>query len=244
MKKIHHIIIAGIVLLTANLAFSEEFKFTGQVRQRAEFDNKDFDSGSNASNTNYLRTRLGFLFAPEDDLGIFIQLQDSRGFGEETSTLDGSAGNFDMHQAYVRVYNIFNQPLTLKLGRFEAAFGNQRLIGAVGWSNIGRSFDGGVLTHETDKLKTDFFGFDEELKTTYGIYSNYKAPFCESIDGFVILEDHQVDDELRRYTAGLFLKGKLDNAHYEAEFAYQGGTFNLGTAESDIAAMMFGVNMG
>jgi hypothetical protein len=64
---------------------------------------------------------------------LFVQLQDSRQFGEETSTLaDGSADNIDFHQADLKLDQLSSARLSLTLGRQELAYVGQRLIGAVG----------------------------------------------------------------------------------------------------------------
>jgi len=52
--------------------------------------------------------------------------------------MDGSADSFDLHQGFVTINNFFNFPVTLKLGRYEVIYGPQRLMGAVGWHNVGR----------------------------------------------------------------------------------------------------------
>ena len=58
-----------------------------------------------------------------------------------------------LHQAYFSVNKLFDLPLNLKLGRMELSYGPQRLIGAVGWHNVGRSFDGGILQLNTEKVR-------------------------------------------------------------------------------------------
>jgi hypothetical protein len=68
---------------------------------------------------------------------LFVQLQDSRQFREETSTLaDGSADNIDFHQADLKLDQLSSAPLSLTLWRQELAYGGQRLIGAVGYHNL------------------------------------------------------------------------------------------------------------
>ncbi|HSJ07338.1 MAG TPA: alginate export family protein, partial [Longimicrobiales bacterium] len=73
---------------------------------------------------------------------LLVQMQDSRTFGEEASTLDGSANQFDMHQAWLQYrVDVGRHALSARVGRQEVVLGNERLVGAVGWSNVGRSFD-------------------------------------------------------------------------------------------------------
>lgn len=212
-------------------------------------DNRDFNSDTKFDNVNYLRTRLGFSFYPEDNLGVFIQVQDSREFGEEATTLDGDADMLDLHQAYLKISNILELPIYLKLGRFEAVYGNERLIGAVGWSNIGRSFDGGILTYKREKFSVDMFNFKENEagqpgdnldKNVYGFYSSFQTPCCEKFDIFFIFVDDKYYTDMKQYTTGFYNKGRVGNFSFETEFAYQSGEVYNG----DISAMMFGANAG
>jgi hypothetical protein len=50
-------------------------------------------------------------------------------------------GMVDLHQAYVTVGNHKEFPVSLKLGRQELSYGDERLVGAFAWNNIGRVFD-------------------------------------------------------------------------------------------------------
>ena len=153
------IVIVGIIGVLA--AESNPLKFSGQVRQRYEMVNKDFSDTTGFNNKNYLRTRFAVTYKSEDVM-TFVQLQDTRIFGTETSTLkDGTADALDVHQAYFKLNHLFGMPLSAKVGRFEAVYGPQRLIGSVGWHNIGRSFDGVVFNYTTKFSNVDFFNYKQ-----------------------------------------------------------------------------------
>jgi len=44
----------------------------------------------------------------------------------------------DLHQAYVTLGNHKEFPLSIKVGRQELSYGEERLVGAFAWNNIGR----------------------------------------------------------------------------------------------------------
>lgn len=137
-------------------AQTEAISIGGQFRLRSEFDNKDFSSSREASLAHLLRTRISVVVHKIEGVSLMIQLQDSRTFGEETSTLtDGSADRLDFHQAYLKVSGVGGLPFSVSLGRQELIYGNQRLIGAVGWHNVGRAFDGAVLSYKTGNIRID-----------------------------------------------------------------------------------------
>ncbi len=73
------------------------------------------------------------------------------GSGPESDTID-------LHQAYVTIGNHKEFPLSIKAGRQEMIYGEERLIGAFGWNNVGRVFDGVKLRLQTEWFAADVFG--------------------------------------------------------------------------------------
>lgn len=73
-----------------------------------------------------------------------------QGDGPESDTLD-------LHQAYVTLGNHKEFPVSLKLGRQELSYGEERLIGAFGWNNIGRVFDAAKARWQNAWFAADIF---------------------------------------------------------------------------------------
>ena len=48
-------------------------------------------------------------------------------------------------------------PLSLKVGRQELSYGDERLVGAFDWNNIGRVFDAAKLRWQNPWFGADFF---------------------------------------------------------------------------------------
>jgi hypothetical protein len=69
-----------------------------------------------------------------------------------------SDGPADLHQGYVTIGNHKEFPVSLKLGRQELAFGDERIIGAFAWNNIGRVFDAAKVRWQNSWFSADFFG--------------------------------------------------------------------------------------
>lgn len=63
----------------------------------------------------------------------------------------------DLHQAYFSLGNHKEFPLSLKVGRQELSYGEERLVGAFGWNNIGRVFDAAKARWQNDWFWADFF---------------------------------------------------------------------------------------
>jgi hypothetical protein len=67
------------------------------------------------------------------------------------------ADDFDLHQAYVVIGNHKEFPISLKVGRQEMIYGDERLIGAFGWNNIGRVFDAAKIRWQNPWFGVDVF---------------------------------------------------------------------------------------
>ena len=109
----------------------------GEVRTRSEWDRP---IGANPSDFfTLMRSRLGVRITASPNALIVMEAQDSRVLGDVSATARQS---FDLHQGYLQLTNNFgNAKLVVRAGRQEIALANERLVGAVGWSNFGRSFD-------------------------------------------------------------------------------------------------------
>jgi hypothetical protein len=73
-------------------------------------------------------------------LGGVVQMQDSRRFGSEPTTV-ADLHNVDLHQGYLELRPLGSEALRLQAGRLELAYGAERLIGTASWDNVARSFD-------------------------------------------------------------------------------------------------------
>jgi hypothetical protein len=104
-----------------------------------------------------LRTRVHAGYAPTDWLTIFGEGQNSSSTGDKRNPNPQSNGPFDLHQGYVRLGGAKDLPLSLKVGRQELSYGDERLIGAYDWDNIGRAFDAAKLRYEASAFWVDAF---------------------------------------------------------------------------------------
>jgi len=249
IKKFVTLLVCLLFLPIVILFSQENININGQIRYRFERTKKGFDKETHATNNNYLRTRINLFYQPTSNLNAFFQLQDSRIFGEENNTLDGSARRLDMHQVYLNIDSLFQIPLSLQLGRFEAAYGNERLIGAVGWHNVGRSFDGGTLVYKSDLGSIDLFSF--QIKNKYqtihkkdlfflGIWGNLKLTDYLKTDFYILKRKEPGCYNLNEHTLGLNISGNFGNLKAIMEAAYQTGRLD---SLRDISASLLAINL-
>jgi hypothetical protein len=149
---------------------------------------------------------------------------------------DGSADNIDIHQAYIKLDQVFAQPISITVGRQEIVFGGQRLVGSVGWHNFGRSFDA-VKVRLGKPAYVDLFNAQlvngAHDRYFFGFYGHIPVENRASLGLYGLFE---VDDspgaaELKRRTLGVYSKGRFApttaGLSYEFESAFQRGTRGL-----------------
>ena len=213
---------------------------------RTEMDDRDFNANTGKNTYTYLRTRFSANMRPKDNLSAFIQIQDSRVYGSEPSTL-GSTANVDLHQAYFSYAH--GNRLQVTIGRMEINWGDQRLIGAVGWSNVGRSLDaitGGLKFSDKASMTVLAAKLEEAslpaaaATPALALNPSDKADqeliaarlildlkdYFKTMPYFISMRDHTVSnaaDLLNLYTFGTYVFGQAANWTYKAEVAYQYG---------------------
>ncbi|MFA9461615.1 alginate export family protein [Thiohalorhabdus methylotrophus] len=109
--------------------------------------------------TNY-RARVNLDFRFGDDLRVFLQPQKVGIFGDNDTgaavDLNKTPANQSLHQAYLD-WDL-SEALSLRLGRFEQALADHRLIGNFVWSQRGRSFDGARLRWSSGSHAVSAYG--------------------------------------------------------------------------------------
>ena len=143
------------------------FTFDVQERVRWEIRENNYDFNANIralTDDNWLlnRFRIGLAIKPTDWLKIYAQTQDSREYlsdRQDFPNVLGAEGDdaFDLRQGYLEFGNAKAFPLTLKIGRQILSYGDERLIGASDWTNLGRTFDAVKLRWEQPKWWVEGF---------------------------------------------------------------------------------------
>lgn len=102
------------------------------------------------------RARLGLQAAWADRFGILLEFQDVRPWGAEGTTAR-TVPLTGMHQAFADLW--ICPGFEVRVGRQELAYGEERLLGGLDWSQHGRAFDGafGRISPDT-RLTIDLFG--------------------------------------------------------------------------------------
>ncbi len=148
--------ISGVCLTPFVLWAQTPLEISGELRNRSEYrQNADFDSQLGDEQVFVLqRLRLGLHWRLPSHLEAFVQLQDSRLWGEAGSTTQ-PLSNADVYQAYFELRQLAGKPLSLRLGRQELNLGSRRLVAAPDWGNTGRAFEAARLLYRPNNLALD-----------------------------------------------------------------------------------------
>ncbi|MEW6774782.1 MAG: alginate export family protein [Bdellovibrionota bacterium] len=150
-------------------------RFTLGIQARSRFEGRfNYDRDSDVGDKDgfvLLRARLHALARATEDVKAFVQIQGSQVYGGVATdpavfgpgnSLDSNTDVLDnegvsIHQAYAELTCGDCLNFSLRLGRQEMRFGDERLVGALDWVNRARSFDGVSLLHTTKPHKTQIF---------------------------------------------------------------------------------------
>lgn len=179
MKK--SIVLSGILLFVMVLFANELFaqlKLTGEFRPRTEYRHgyKTLsETGADAAFFTSQRTRFN-VFYKGDNFKVGFSLQDVRTWGgvKQLNTTDDYLA---VHEAWAQYY--FTKGFSVKVGRQEVAYDDQRIFGSVGWAQQARSHDVAIFKFVDKNFKLDAgFAYNQDKENLFGTYynlNNYKA---------------------------------------------------------------------
>ncbi len=179
MQKIYSSSKLCLLIVLSTLSLKAQFVINGEFRPRFEYRHgyqTMADSGASAGVFINQRTRLniGYTF---QKLKTYISIQDVRTWGSQ-SQQNTTDGLMSIHEAWAE-YN-FTKMFSVKAGRMEVVYDDQRMFGNSDWTQQGRSQDM-LLLKFNDSTFTAHAGFafnqdkDQSSTTLYSISSNYKA---------------------------------------------------------------------
>jgi hypothetical protein len=215
----------------------------GEIRLRFEMgDNNLFSFRRETDTLIRQRARLHAKAKLTDDITGFIQIQDSRVWGEEFDTLSTFI-NVDLHQAYIDVNRFLTDSLSLRAGRQELRYGNERLIGAFDWDNNARAFDAIKGVYAKKKWSVDVFAARvEEEEFFFPFYQDFYGGYLKLFNdrpnhklefyGLVLRNNIHArgesggsgENQTTIYTFGTRQEAKSGSGlYYDGEFAFQTG---------------------
>lgn len=257
-------LLPGALFLVINGSFAQTIKISGEIRPRYEFRHGFkilIPDDARAANYISQRTRLNAFYGNKN-FQAYLSIQDVRVWGDVDQLNFKDANGFGVHEAWGMI--AFSDLISLKAGRQEVSYDDQRIFGAVGWAQQARSHDAAMLKfafNENQNLDAGigYNAMNESLFRVAYTNSNYKAiqwlyyhgSFGKSGLSLLFLNnglpydddpDPDITDEKISYSqtlGGRYNLG-LKDLKVDAAFYYQGGK-NKG--RKDLRAYYFSANL-
>jgi len=199
MKKL----ITLIVVLMVSATTYAQFTLKGEFRPRTEL-NHGYKSlmseqGTMFSISTTQRTRLGMSYQSKL-YKIGLQIQDVRGWGQTPQLTSVDGYTTTIHQAWAEV--MLTDKFSVKLGRQELNYDDQRILGAVNWAQQARSHDLALFKYE-DGFKLHFGLAVNQVQTrSFAVPKTYKSmqflwfnkQFSDAYTLSVLILNNGVDD--------------------------------------------------
>jgi len=242
-----------------------------ELRYRFEYHN-DFDFNSHVDDKDgfqLLRTRLNIDVTPVPPLRLFVQLQDSRIWDSEFTNNAPYEDALDLRQGFMEIRGLPVKEISLRVGRQELSYGDQRLIGGFNWSNVAQSFDAAKMTFAAELFSVDAFAARRVLiddgnfnnwddnDNLLGLYASFNNTLIEagkhSAELYYLFRNTRTPvrfganmptGKLNESTVGLRAAGSgLVGFDYTLEAAFQFGNYGSQDIEAQTVNVIAGYTM-
>lgn len=261
----------GFAAALATLALSTQayaesaFDFSGMIRLRPEMrENSDFNS-DNDDKQAFIgsRTRLSAKATVQEDVFAKLTIQDIRSWGDANSVSTSKEQEaLDLYEAFFQVNSILDSPVSLSAGRQPLVYGDQRLLGHLGWKDEGRTHDVLKVMLNFDRFNLDLFGakeaesghpsedkYDDDL---LGAYAVVKLTDGIGLDVYALNWKTASSDAEGNpakghniMTYGARVAGKMAGLDFTGEYAMQTGDWADGVSQEAYAfAVTAGYTLG
>ena len=161
-NKLYSLALLVILMLISDSILAQQVNVSAEIRPRYEFRHGYktlFPDDAKAANFISQRTRLNGFFSNQT-FKTYISLQDVRIWGDVNQLNTSDVNGFSVHEAWGQVH--FCDVFSLKVGRQEIVYDDQRIFGSVGWAQQARSHDAAIFK----------FSFSEKHDLDAGIAYN------------------------------------------------------------------------
>jgi Alginate export len=146
----------------ANWDISGAARFRYELKENAGFtapgSGADFRKGGVDNDNSYFMNKvLARVGYTAKWWSFLVEGRNSGTTGDDRNPNAESDGPVELHQAYFTLGNHKEFPLSLKVGRQELSYGDERLVGAFAWNNIGRVFDAAKARWQNSWFSIDAF---------------------------------------------------------------------------------------
>ncbi len=195
MKKLYRAFTVIVLMARVLNTTQAQFTMSGQIRTRTELRDgwgAPLSKDSKSAFFTSQRTRLSLGYTGYR-LKFGLAVQDVRVWGQDVSTLNRTTTQDNngmlVHEAWAEIgltdTTLKNKALSLKLGRQEISYDDQRLLGGLDWLQQGRRHDAAILKYETKKWQLHTgLAFNQNKENTAGtLYNNNSLGYAANTNG-------------------------------------------------------------
>lgn len=148
-----------LVLCISTLLNAQQIEISGELRPRFEARHgyKTLASPDNDAATFVSQRARVNLDYTSEKFKVYFSLQNVRVWGDVSTLATSDANGVTFHEAYGEYY--INPKFSIKLGRQEISYDDQRMFGSVGWVQQARSHDAILAKFKVGKNGKLDFGF-------------------------------------------------------------------------------------
>jgi len=263
---IKKIILLSTVLCFSGISFAADWTTSADLRERYQsFNNFDFNSATVDKQNSEFDSRLYIKAKGNFGHGFTVFFQPQAIFIKNNMPVNGTQ-NFtqaDLLQAYIQ-YNISD--FGFRLGRQQLVYGDQRLLGHLGWKDVARTFDGMKGMYKSGNVALDVFAVHPSnitamtpsttaphgkslvtwsQRSLIGVYGTYYFTPKSGMDVYFINWRHNqkavVGKGRNMNTFGTRLFAKSNGFDATGEAAFQTGTWSNGVSQK---ASAYAVKVG
>lgn len=254
MKKTLAILCIGLGMVT----YAQEFEISAELKPRFEyrhgFKTLAIDSVDAAAFVSQ-RTRLNLGYKSEK-FNVYFSLQNVRVWGDVSTLAVSDKNGTAIHQAWAEVF--LNSQFSLKFGRQEISYDDQRIFGNVDWAQQARSHDALLVTFQPNENNRIDLGLaissEEEtlFETDYDV-NNYKSfqylwyhinvkqlglSFLALNNGYAFYDENDEQQVNYNQTFGTHVTYVKNKLQADASVYFQTGKIS----DADLAAYNFALN--
>ena len=218
-------------------ALSAQFSLSGEFRPRTEISHGYGTLAADdqkASTFTSQRTRLNFQYNNEF-VRTMVMIQDIRLWGNQPQLVENQEKAVSLHQGWAEV--LFTKEFSLKAGRQELNYDDQRIFGNVGWTQQARSHDLALLKYEGN--------FKFHLGVAHNENNNRRNNLYDGPDAYKDLQFFWISDSWEKSSISLLflnngvpitIGGEQEN-RYSQTF---GGHFRYQPEKMQFSANLYG----
>ncbi len=156
-------------LAEVNDALPRWLCFTAGYRARLEGDSAGNFQAGNSDSYLLTRFRLGVAIRPARWVRAYVELQDATAFWNPPPLLPPYQSTWDLRRAFVDLGDPEQDPISLRVGRQDIAFGHLRLVGTSYWRNASRGWDAAMLVVNRDRFRVNAWAASPVIATANGL---------------------------------------------------------------------------